>query len=156
MPPPTWVSRSPGLPTSPTSLSSSPSPSSASTRYVRLHLPRDPWLAAIVIPGLLVWWAIVGAGASEGRRGASAAADAGGGGGELRRLHRRLRGALLRPRAARELRWPPRGHGNAVDPSLLVVIFTPLLLLSAPFMPEAVPLYGSVTLSRSCAINWSD
>ena len=148
-PPPTWGSRSPVPPTSPTSPSSSPSPSSASTRFVRLHLLRDSWLAAMVILSSLVWWAIVGAGASEGRRGAGAAADAGGGGGELRRLHRRLRGALLRSRAARELRRPPRGHGNAAGPSLLVVLFTPLLLLPAPFVPKVIAPCG---LSRPCAV----
>lgn len=54
-----------------------------------------------------------GAGAAAGGRGAGAAADAGGGGGELRGLHRRIRGALLRPRAARGVRQAPRGTGNA-------------------------------------------
>lgn len=98
----------------------------------------------------LLWCEIVGAGASEGRRGAGKAADAGGGGGELRRFHRRLRGAVLRPRAARELRRPPRGHGNAAGPCLLVVLFTPLLLLPAPFVPEVVAPCGSV--SRPCAV----
>jgi len=88
----------------------------------------------MVIPASLVWWEIIGARASEGRRGAGAVADVGGGNGELWRLHRRLRGALVRLSADRELRRPPRGHGNAAA-SLL---FTPLLLLSDPFVPEVI------------------
>jgi hypothetical protein len=83
-------------------------------------------------------WA--GAGAAAGGRGAGAAADAGGGGGELRRLHRGVRGALLRPRAARGVRQPPRGPGNAgrslPAPSTLCFIAS----TACPFASQVVVL----------------
>lgn len=94
-------------------------------------------------------WA--GAGAAAGRRGAGAAADAGGGRGELRRLHRGVRGALLRPRAARGIRQPSRGPGNAARP--LPCSYYPLLnyfYCVPPLRQKVVALWWSV--SRSWAV----